>query len=77
MPRYDWTGTDPSIERLKSAVEPARQKVIGHPLYHQLNTKDAVVTFMEHHAFAVWDFMSLLKTLQRQLTCVLAFCAGY
>src|SRR5260370_30176528 len=68
--RYDWGGTNLAIERLKGAVEPARQEVISHPLYHQLNSKDAVMTFMEHHALAVWDFMSLLKTLQRGLTCV-------
>lgn len=70
MSRYDWGGTNPAIERLKDSVEPARRKVTSHPLYHQLNTADAVTTFMEHHVFAVWDFMSLLKTLQRRLTCV-------
>ncbi len=70
MPRYDWGGTHPAIERLKDSVEPARQKVISHPLYRELKTKQAVTTFMEHHAFAVWDFMSLLKSLQRSLTCV-------
>jgi Protein of unknown function (DUF3050) len=70
MPRYDWNGTDPAIERLKVAIEPTRQKVVGHPLYQELNSLPAVVTFMEHHVFAVWDFMSLLKTLQRRLTCV-------
>jgi hypothetical protein len=70
MSRYEWGGTNPAIETLKDSIEPARQKVISHPLYHQLNTMDAVVTFMEHHVFAVWDFMSLLKTLQRRLTCV-------
>lgn len=70
MPRYDWDGTNPAIERLKQAVEPARQRVISHPLYHTLGDLGAVVTFMEHHVFAVWDFMSLLKSLQGQLTCV-------
>ncbi|MFC0107557.1 DUF3050 domain-containing protein [Kibdelosporangium aridum] len=70
MSRYDWGETHPAIEKLKSAIEPARQKVTGHPLYSTLNTVDAVVTFMEHHVYAVWDFMSLLKVLQRRLTCV-------
>ncbi|MGW3669490.1 DUF3050 domain-containing protein [Streptomyces sp. NPDC005141] len=70
MSRYEWDGTNPAVETLKEAVEPSRQKVLGHPVYHQLNSVDAVVTFMEHHVFAVWDFMSLLKSLQRRLTCV-------
>jgi hypothetical protein len=70
MSRYDWDLAHPAIEKLKDAIEPGRQKVISHPLYRQLNTKDAVVTFMEHHVYAVWDFMSLLKSLQRSLTCV-------
>src|SRR5580698_2836908 len=70
MSRYAWSDTSSAIDRLKDSVEPARQKVISHPLYHELNSKEAVVTFMEHHAFAVWDFMSLLKTLQCSLTCV-------
>src|ERR1022692_1397595 len=70
MSRYDWGEINPAMEKLKGAVDPARRKVISHPLYDQLKTKDAVVTFMEHHVFAVWDFMSLLKSLQRSLTCV-------
>jgi hypothetical protein len=70
MPRYDWGRSNPSIEKLKESVEPARRKVVGHQLYSRLNSLNAVVTFMEHHVFAVWDFMSLLKALQCRLTCV-------
>jgi hypothetical protein len=70
MSRYAWDETSHAIEKLKDDIEPARRKVITHPLYQKLKTEDAVVTFMEHHVFAVWDFMSLLKSLQRSLTCV-------
>jgi len=70
MSRYDWGKTHPGIELLEKAVDEARDRVVCHPLYANLDSHDAIVTFMEHHVFAVWDFMSLLKSLQRQLTCV-------
>jgi hypothetical protein len=70
MSRYEWGQTHPGIERLEAAVGEHRDAVVQHPIYANLDNHAALVTFMEHHVFAVWDFMSLLKSLQRQLTCV-------
>lgn len=39
-----------------------------HPLYKRMTSTQNVALFMEHHVWAVWDFMSLLKALQRNLT---------
>ncbi len=70
MSRYEWDQTHPGITRLKAAVAATRSRVIGHEMYSRLDSHAAIVTFMERHVFAVWDFMSLLKSLQRNLTCV-------
>lgn len=47
-----------------------RTALLSHPVYTQVNDLIALRVFMESHIFAVWDFMSLIKTLQRRLTCV-------
>lgn len=70
MSRYEWGQTHPGIERIRAEIAPARDMVTGHLIYRGLNSGRDLVTFMEHHVFAVWDFMSLLKSLQRSLTCV-------
>jgi hypothetical protein len=57
------------INRLLADIDAARQQVITHPIYPAVATVPAARTFMEHHVWAVWDFMSLLKQLQRSLTC--------
>lgn len=57
------------VEQLKSQIEPLRQQIIAHPLYAQINDIESLRIFMQYHVFAVWDFMSLLKSLQNELTC--------
>jgi hypothetical protein len=57
-------------QQLQDATEDLRAGLSNHRLYTSLTSVEGIATFMEYHVFAVWDFMSLLKALQRGLTCV-------
>jgi len=58
------------LARIHARLNPLRIKLLQHSIYAQLNGINELRTFMAHHIFAVWDFMSLLKELQRQLCAV-------
>jgi hypothetical protein len=48
-----------------SCVAPLREQLNRHPIYRSLRDLNDVRGFMRQHVYSVWDFMSLLKTLQQ------------
>lgn len=54
----------------QSELQRVRAELLVHPLYEHLTSVERVQVFMKHHVFAVWDFFSLLKRLQQEVTCV-------
>mgnify|MGYP000878877813 CR=1 FL=1 len=56
-----------TTDSLDQALAPHRAKLLEHPLYTKLTSLEAIQVFMTYHAFAVWDFMSLVKSLQQKL----------
>jgi hypothetical protein len=58
------------IALLQAEIQPYRAELVQHPVYAAVQNIDDLRVFMEHHVFAVWDFMSLLKSLQQDLTCI-------
>lgn len=58
------------LDQLREGIIPLREQLFSHPLYARMETMEHLRAFLQHHVFAVWDFMSLLKWLQRELTCV-------
>ena len=56
------------IESLNEHLTPYKKQLIHHPIYSNIESKDDLRLFMEDHVYAVWDFMSLVKKLQLELT---------
>ncbi len=60
---------NPYRHTLQSQIDQYRKQIVAHPVYHQIEDLDDLHVFMKYHVYAVWDFMSLLKSLQQHLTC--------
>lgn len=59
-----------SCSSIKKDLFEIEQKLLKHELYEAIKNFDNVKSFLEIHVLAVWDFMSLLKKLQLELTSV-------
>src|SRR6202166_2152896 len=56
------------FEQLQERIEPLRRALLHHPVYDAVDSVGRLRDFMQIHVFAVWDFMSLVKRLQSELT---------
>lgn len=60
----------PRIYRIIKEIAPLQRQISEHPLVQQIDDLKALQCFMEHHVFAVWDFVCLIKALFSKIVCV-------
>eukprot|EP00939_MAST-03C_sp_MAST-3C-sp1_P002409 g2409.t1 len=58
------------VEDMERRLAPLKARMVHHELWNAMTSRDDVVSFMESHCFAVFDFMLMLKFLQSKLTSV-------
>ena len=60
----------PAADIILAETEDLRSALLQHPVYARICDVAALQIFMQHHVFAVLDFMWLLKRLQKEQTCI-------
>jgi hypothetical protein len=58
------------LNELQKSIEPFKKILRNHPINSYIISQEHLSIFMQNHIFAVWDFMSLVKKLQVELTSV-------
>ncbi|WP_145363147.1 DUF3050 domain-containing protein [Stratiformator vulcanicus] len=56
-------------EFIADQIADIRGELLEHSIYRRVDSPSALRIFMRSHIFAVWDFMSLLGRLRREVTC--------
>ncbi len=59
-------------EEILQQCQPLIEAISQHPVYQSISTLAHLRIFTEHHVFAVWDFICLLKELHRRIVCTQA-----
>ena len=52
---------------IEQTIGETRRRLLSHPVYASVDRIEHLQIFMKNHVFAVWDFMSLLKRLQKDV----------
>ena len=64
------TGPPQNFDDCLARLAPLREALLSHRVYGTLSDEAALGCFMEHHIWAVWDFMAILKAIQSHFSCV-------
>ncbi len=59
---------DKKLSGILTVIQPLAAAVNQHPVFAAINSIPRLCRFAQIHVYAVWDFMCLLKALQRQLS---------
>lgn len=53
---YHWDRGHPGLTELRCTIEPEHERIVAHPVYRSLGSRDHVITFMENYGRSMIRF---------------------